>query len=232
MVVLNQIAFVGDLDALFEQVRVAPSSGLGEQIRSLFDRASLAARPRAVFDECYIGARSEETVTVGGVTFTSRALSANLAGVERVFPFVATCGLEFDTVLEDDRDDFLRFCLDCIKQSALSAALEHLRDHLMRVYGITRLAAMHPGSGDADVWPIEQQAPLFSLLGDVEGAVGVRLTDSFLMCPNKTVSGILFPTEVDFVTCQLCHREGCPNRRVPFDEHLWLARQGEAPQRI
>ena len=61
-----------------------------------------------------------------------------------------------------------------------------------------------------------QQRQLFQLLGDVESSIGVRLTDSFLMIPNKTVSGILFPTEVPFYSCQLCTREACPRRRAEY----------------
>ena len=38
---------------------------------------------------------------------------------------------------------------------------------------------------------------------------------------NKSVSGIRFPTEVDFKTCQLCHREQCASGKVPFDQELW-----------
>ena len=89
---------------------------------------------------------------------------------------------------------------------------------------------MNPGSGDVDIWPIEQQRELFSLFGDVKALIGVTLTDSFLMIPNKTVSGVFYPTEVDFVTCQLCHRERCPNRRAPFDAHLWDERTDSRPK--
>jgi hypothetical protein len=46
------------------------------------------------------------------------------------------------------------------------------------------------------------------------------------MVPNKSVSGLLYPSEDGFQSCQLCHREGCPNRRAPFDPHLWEERFG------
>ena len=64
-----------------------------------------------------------------------------------------------------------------------------------------------------------------ALLGDVEASIGVRLTDSCLMVPNKTVSGVRFPTEHDFRACQVCHREDCPSRSAPFDADLWAAIQ-------
>jgi len=83
---------------------------------------------------------------------------------------------------------------------------------------------MNPGSGDVDTWPIEQQTELFALLGgtdEVRKHSGVELTDSFLMIPNKSMSGILFPTETDFRSCQVCHRAACPSRSAPFDKKLW-----------
>ncbi len=86
---------------------------------------------------------------------------------------------------------------------------------------MTHWATMDPGSGDADLWPIEQQKELFSVLGDVEARIGVRLTDSMLMVPTMSVSGIVFPTEAEFASCQVCHREGCPRRTAPFDEAVW-----------
>ena len=49
----------------------------------------------------------------------------------------------------------------------------------------------------------------------------MRLTDSFLMVPNKTTSGILFPTETDFRSCEVCHRENCPSRHAAFNQALW-----------
>jgi len=45
------------------------------------------------------------------------------------------------------------------------------------------------------------------------------------MVPNKTISGIRFPTERDFHACQVCHRENCPSRGAPFDADMWAAIQ-------
>lgn len=224
---LDHIPFTPDIPALFQQLGLEAENELADEVAALTKLAAPLARPRALFREAFIEARGEETVTLEGITFTSRVLRTNLEGVERVFPYVITCGPEFDAVLEGSDDKFLRFALDCIKESALWAASEALRTHLESRYGLEKKSSMNPGSGDVDVWPIEQQAELFALLGEVRGQTGVQLTDTFLMHPNKTVSGIYFPTEVDFITCQLCHRADCPNRRAPFNELLWRQKQGK-----
>jgi hypothetical protein len=79
---------------------------------------------------------------------------------------------------------------------------------------------MAPGSGSADIWPITQQKELFSIFGDVESLIGVRLTDTYLMLPIKSVSGVIFQTETTFETCQLCPREACIGRRVEYKPDL------------
>jgi hypothetical protein len=66
------------------------------------------------------------------------------------------------------------------------------------------------------VWPIEQQRSLFALFGDVEALIGVALTESYLMLPTKSVSGVYFETDQSFISCQLCTREACPGRRAKY----------------
>ncbi len=79
---------------------------------------------------------------------------------------------------------------------------------------------MAPGSGSAEVWPIAQQKQLFALFGDVEKLIGVKLTDNCWMAPEKSASGIIFPTEIKFETCQLCPRERCIGRQAPYNAGL------------
>ena len=97
-----------------------------------------------------------------------------------------------------------------------------LNAHLKTCYKLGKTSAMSPGR--LANWPIREQRPLFSLLGDPETAIGVHLTESFLMIPNKSVSGIRYPTEESFESCQLCPREGCPNRKAAYEPELYRQR--------
>jgi hypothetical protein len=190
----------------------------------LIETALTVARPKAMYKVCFIDERTEEAVDLEGIRFTSKVLRGNLEEVERVFPYVVTCGVELDTVGVPENDLFAGFLLDGLKEMALRQAAEHFKRHIAETYGLDadKISTMNPGSGNRDVWPIGQQRQLFQLLGDVEASVGVHLTDSFLMTPNKTVSGILFPTDVPFISCQLCTRESCPRRRAEYSGALRL----------
>ena len=101
---------------------------------------------------------------------------------------------------------------------ALGSAIGHLSDHLDRRYRPGAMSHMNPGS--LKDWPITQQKELFSLLGDVDAAIGVTLTEGMVMVPTKSTSGIYFPTETKFESCQLCPKEDCVGRRAPYDPAL------------
>jgi hypothetical protein len=225
MEVLTQIPFELDAAAILKTVHIEPDSSDGRTVGHLIDLARRMARPKALYKEAFINAKEPDTVTIEGTTFTSRILRANLEPVQRVFAFVATCGHELDAAELPPGDFLVEFWWDTIKAALLGCAIRHLNEHLKRRYAMDRTASMSPGSGDAAVWPIEQQRELFTLLGDVKGRIGVELTESFLMKPNKTVSGICFATKVDFRTCQVCHRQDCPSRSAPFNPDLWELHQ-------
>jgi len=225
METLTDIQFDLNVDRLMEECRVEPGSSDEADLRCLVKLARDIGRPKAAYNTCFITERDGTRIRIDDTWFESRALVHNLQSVERVFPLVATCGPELDNGFADKGNMLKEFWWDVIKTRLLGAANRHLSKYLHRRFRLNKTATMHPGSGDASVWPIEQQRELFSLFGDVEGQVGVQLTDSFLMIPNKTTSGLLFPTETDFRSCEVCHRENCPSRHAEFNKELWEAIQ-------
>jgi hypothetical protein len=221
MEALTQIAPALDTAGLLARVHVAPESEDAAAFTALVDRARAVARPKALYAEAFVEGRGEDTIRIDGITFTSRMLRRKLEAVDRVFPYVATCGHELDGVPLPAGDVLVPFWWDAIKAAVLAAARAHLLAHLTDRFRLGQTARMSPGSGDAEVWPIEQQRLLFALLGGVTPFIGVILTESCLMLPNKTVSGLLVPTAHEFRTCQVCHRDPCPNRTAPFDAAVW-----------
>jgi hypothetical protein len=190
----------------------------GESVRELIDFARPLLRPRAFFRDAHIGRREEAALDIGGIRFSSRVLVHNLEGTDLVFPFVLTVGGEMESAASSAGDLLRQYYLESIADLALSAAAEGLKEHIQGVFGLKNLGLMDPGS--LEDWPIAEQAPLFSLLGDTEGRVGVRLTDSLLMLPRKSISGILFPSEESFTSCRLCPRIPCHGRRAEYEPGL------------
>ena len=212
----TDIPFQPTFEEYGKKIRIESYGSMTDTIKNLFNEAVKQVRPKAMYKENYIDEKKDGRVVIAGALFKSNVLRRNLDTVERVFCYVATCGTELEGFCLDPSDFMEQYLVDELKEMALRAALDYLRKHIKEEYKISKIATMNPGSGDADVWPIDQQRELFSLLGDVYGILGVTLTDSCLMTPNKTVSGIYFPSEVNFESCQECRRENCPSRRVPY----------------
>lgn len=218
-IILNDIAYQPDPAAMLESLRIKPGSSREQEFAEFLEQALAIARPKVIYKVAFIEEKGTSHILVDGTRLDSRVLRVNLDVVHRVFPYVVTCGQELET-WQETIDDFLhRFWVDAIKESALELAFQAFDRHLNETFDPGPVSTMNPGS--LEDWPLPQQRPLFDLLGDVEKAVGVRLTDSFLMLPNKTVSGLVFPTTTSFASCQLCPRAVCPNRRAPYDAALF-----------
>jgi len=214
---------------ILTQLALKPGSSFETSLEILFNQVEEIGRPKAIYRVSYIEERGTDTVTMDDITLHSSAMRNNLDQIGRVFPFVATCGVEVDEIPLEQGDVLKQYWLNTIKLALLQASLEHLRQILKNRYRLENLSAMNPGSGEASIWPIEEQGLLFSIFGGaqiIEHEIGVRLLPSYLMVPEMSVSGILFPSETNYYNCQLCQRDDCPGRRAHFDPHLWENIQG------
>jgi len=217
--IIDAIPFEVELGQFLRSLHIEEGDSDAERVRELLAAARAVARPRAMFRESYVDSKADASVVIDGITLSSRVLRVNLGEAHRAFPFLATCGTELDAWSGTITDMFQRYWADKIKEHALGCAIKAVNDAITQRYSLGVTTTMTPGS--LDDWPISQQSALFALLGRPREAIGVTLTDSFLMVPTKSVSGLRFPAEVTFESCQLCPREKCPGRRARYDKDLF-----------
>ncbi|MDD3725802.1 MAG: vitamin B12 dependent-methionine synthase activation domain-containing protein [Candidatus Ratteibacteria bacterium] len=219
---LSGIPFHLEMEKIVEKFRIPDKSDEFSFLKDMLQEAEKTGVPKAVYRTGYIDSRSEDGVVINGIEFKSRVLRVNLQDSERVFMYVVSCGQELEKWSKSYTDPFFSYITDYIKESVLHSAINFFFDYIKEIYNVPKFSKMAPGS--LKDWPIEQQRKLFDAIGDVEGTAGVVLTDSFLMVPSKSVSGIIFPTEVTFESCMLCPREKCPSRRAPYNSSLYNSR--------
>lgn len=223
-VVLDQIPFAVDAARLARQARVERDSSFDADLARLAAEASEVARPKVLYRLAYPEPTGENTVAIDGVELKSRVLRVNLQEAHRVFLYVASCGTELEAWARAKDDPLEQYCAEAAKELALGAAAQALDQDLTERFESGPTAAMSPGSL-AD-WPLPQQRPLFALLGEVQAKIGVELSPSCLMIPNKSISGLRFPTEARYENCMLCPRPDCPNRRARYDAGLYDRKYG------
>lgn len=219
--VLDKIKFDPDVQKIKQEIKVHEAyPELEPQIDSVLESVRGAARPKAGFCRAVVEDVGDKTVLISGREFKSSVLPRLFQRGDVVFPYVATCGIELEQIDLSAYDMLAGWWMGCIQTDALHFAMDALERELQEQYGGSEFSSVNPGSGNVEVWPIEQQSVLFSLLGDTTRTVGVELTESYLMRPAKTLSGILFASEHSYVNCNSCTRQNCPDRREPFTARL------------
>lgn len=214
--ILERLPFeIGFNEAIKEMNLRTPDPAIRETLVELIDKARKNARPKALYKVSFMQAGDEASVDIDGIRFTSRVLRKSLEHGVRVFPYIVSVGVELGSIAVA-KDDYLSgYLLEGIKEMILERAVESFEQTLGERYALESMAHMNPGS--LDDWPIEQQRELFSLLGDAEERIGVRLSPTCLMDPIKSVSGIYFPTQTSFTSCMLCPRHPCSKRKAEYD---------------
>lgn len=220
--ILDEINFDSDLEELAQKVKLPSGERIPEKIRDMLNEAKSVARPKALWSERIIEIGGKDLVRIGDVTLNSRVLKVNLEGMTKIFPYAATCGKELENWTSKYEDSMVRYWINAMKELALKAATKRLNSSFQSRLPFEKMATMSPGR--VEDWPIEEQTKLFEILDEPKKKIGVSLTPEHLMIPPKSVSGIRFPTKVNFESCQLCPRDNCDQRKEAYDEALYEER--------
>lgn len=175
------------------------------------------ARPRALYGTFPV-TTDAQAVVIEDVRFESSKIRNLLEHCTRACVFVVTLGRQVDTVIKKTQkaDMAMAVTLDSTASAAAELAAQYFHStfdtSLPSSSGLTYRYS--PGYCD---WPLAQQAKLFTLLPDAP--LGVRLTDTCLMQPTKSVSGIIGIGPADIIrrignTCSQCTRHTCKHRRI------------------
>lgn len=215
--IIENIPVALDFEKVCQRLHVQSEED-ADLVKNLLSAVKHMISARAAYRICYVEEKAEYSVSIDGMRFVSRVLRKNLQDVGRVFPYVVTIGHAFEEKMDTSDDLLEKYYLDVMANMALEEAMTALKDHLKASFAIEKIASMSPGS--LTDWPIVEQKSLFSVLRGVEERVGIRLSERCLMIPRKSLSGICFPTEITFYSCQLCPRQRCESRKAKYTPDL------------
>jgi len=159
----------------------------------------------------------------GGICLVSPILGKTIKHCREAVCFVGTIGSKLE---EEIRASMLKglmtraYILDAIGSMSVEGMIKNFHHFLGESYarenkGVT--LRFSPGYCD---WALEEQKKIFSLFAGRE--TGVQLTDSLLMLPRKSISGIIGVAGLEngkdttgYNPCLDCPRTDCPDRRGP-----------------
>lgn len=195
---------------------------LGE-LRAVKQEVRQFLKPRFGFilsESAKLDVAGRQLVAGGNVFSVGRIITSQLRGAEAYAFFVATSGVEFEEYqrrLEREGDMVRVFIADSLG-SVIAEKTADVMERWLQIYinsrGWSHTNRFSPGYCG---WHVSQQQMLFSLFPE-EHPCGVRLTDSSLMIPIKSVSGVIGVgkgvKKLEY-TCGLCNYAKCYKRRKP-----------------
>lgn len=132
--------------------------------------------------------------------------------------FIVTAGIEFDNYMKKlrfENDTVTEFIADAIGSEIAQAGIRNLSKDINAIAQQTGLKISNPYSPGYCNWDLSEQQTLFSLLP--AEPCGVRLNDSSLMYPVKSVSGVIgigFDLAKMPHKCNVCNMKNCSKRII------------------
>jgi hypothetical protein len=170
----------------------------------------------AIFDNILID-KANKRITIQDIVFNTHAIVTKRLEKSEFFALYAcTAGGEITRMASEYNykgQAVYAYIVDSLGSIIVERAMDIIHQRLKSVMnerGLRITNRYNPGYCD---WDIKEQKKLFGLLPD--GFCGINLTDSMLMQPIKSVSGIIgIGKEVtyDQYTCNYCKDINCPYR--------------------
>lgn len=156
----------------------------------------------------------------GSIILESKVIARMLEKCEKVAMFVLTIGDHLEETIRNLNEDGLVLhsaVLDAIGSNAAEMMADTIQKEIKGVVGRDGLIIsprFSPGYCD---WNIQQQQMIFQAIdGD---PLGVKLTDTCLMIPQKSISGVIGigtpESNIDkYNPCKTCRNGDCTSRRT------------------
>lgn len=215
----NKIEYICDLDALRKRLHYEDTeSELFIRAMELLEEARPLLKPAFAIKELSVGLVSEKGITIGDQFFNSKIVANKLKNETNAFSYIATCGREISTYIENTEDALDQYILDQIAYLAYLQAMNQMTLEAENQLGIERQIRLCPGS--VIDWSVADVKKIFALMDGLYQDLDISVLSSGLIDPLKSTSGIFYASNEEFESCEICPRANCETRRVEFDEEL------------
>lgn len=197
----------------------APDAEMTARVEKTIAEIARTCRPRfgyAIYPVQRVSAR--RIVAADRAFATGSVIARCLEGSEQAAVFVATSGVEFDRWLhglQREGDIVRQFVADAVGSEIAEATARAAAACVEEIARRQHLAVSNSYSPGYCGWPVSDQQTLFSLLPP--HPCGVRLNDSSLMSPIKSVSGMIgLGRRIRKMPygCAVCGKKDCYKNRI------------------
>ena len=166
-----------------------------------------------------VESESSHAINIPGVTFESGSIIHNMLRHSEYFAlFLVTAGPEPENLARSllTKGNYLEgYIADLVASAIVDLAAGQIEEQVRNLANKRGLKITNRYSPGYCSWKVEEQQKLFSLFP--EGSCGISLSESSLMNPVKSVSGIIgIGAEVEYkdYTCAICPMKNCQFRKA------------------
>lgn len=211
-----------DLDINMQEVFLSmgyrgasPEEEILSLVNKVYAETADICKPQYIYEIYPANRIDADSIEIAGKKFiTGKIITRYLVGMEKCCVFVATAGKEYEAYKKQLRGkgDFPEeFIADAIGSVTAEACVTRISEELAETAdGI----CTYPYSPGYCNWKLSEQSLLFSLLPDTP--CGVTLTESCLMTPIKSTSGIMgigMNIKQKVYACHICDDKNCYKRK-------------------
>jgi len=209
--VLNQIGYDDEGE---------PSTRIDSLVNDYIDNYQDLIAPSYSYTVCDIEWVRENDISLGNaMVLKSNVIARLLSRCKKVAVFALTIGSYLEDLvahLAEERLVLQATVLDAIGSGTAEKLAKQIEEKIKKFANAENMVTSRRFSPGYCDWKVDQQEMVFHALHGDTG--GVRLTDSMLMVPRKSVSGIIgigLPDRdiENYNPCITCKKKECPGRR-------------------
>lgn len=203
-----------------ERITDSSASTIKEGLRSSIEKAKRLAKPGSLtLNIPIVNTAGDSIILSGGVSLTGKSMTAYMKNAREVILFLVTIGSDIEETassLMKNGDGLSGYLMDRIGSFAVESLAECLENHVRKEYAAENLSvSMRYSPGYCD-WPLDEQLKLDKLIG--YSRIGVRLNESLMMTPKKSISGLIALGDREAFAekrsqCDMCSTKRCDYRR-------------------
>ena len=213
---------LSDLDIDIHEVFVllgykntVPDEGILLLIDKIYAEIDTICKPQYIYEVYNATACDNVSIKINDKTFiTGKIITHYLYGMEKCCVFATTAGKEYETYKKQYREKgeiLEEFIADAIGSIIAEACVNSIARELTAMSDNDCTYPYSPGYCN---WKLTEQRLLFSLLPDTP--CGIALTESCLMIPIKSTSGIIGigrNIKRKAYSCNICEMKNCYKRK-------------------
>ena len=194
-----------------------PDGGILQLINNVYTEINTICKPQYIYEVYDGNTCGNASIKINNATFeTGKMITHYLYGMEKCCIFATTAGVEYDTrkkLFREKGEILEEFIADSIGSVIAEACVNALAGELAETVA-NDYTCTYPYSPGYCNWKLTEQPLLFSLLPDTP--CGITLTESCLMVPIKSITGIIGigkNIKQKVYACDICEMKECFKRK-------------------